>query len=43
MKKKPYKRKSPISKIKSETPGEHRVRYKNKLRLDKIRKIGLEK
>ena len=43
MKKKPYKRKSPINKIKSETPGEHGVRYKNKLRLDKIRKIGLEK
>jgi len=43
MKKKKYIRKSPINKIKSETAGEHGVRYKNKLRLDKIRKIKLEK
>jgi len=41
MKKRKYTRKSPINKIKSETPGEHGVRYKMKKMEEKIRKIKL--
>ena len=41
MKKKKYIRKSPINKIKSESPRDHGLRYKQKLRTDKIRKIKL--
>ncbi len=41
MKKKKYTRKSPINKIKSESPMEHGIRYKQKIRTDKIRKIKL--
>ena len=41
MKKKKYIRKSPINKIKSESPMEHGVRYKMKKMEDKIRKIKL--
>ena len=39
--KKKYTRKSPINKIKSESPRDHGLRYKQKLRTDKIRKIKL--
>lgn len=41
MKKKKYTRKSPINKIKSESPMEHGVRYKMKKMEEKIRKIKL--
>ncbi len=40
--KKKYTRKSPINKIKSESPRDHGLRYKQKLRTEKIikRKLG---
>ena len=41
MAKKKYTRKSPINKIKRESPMEHGVRYKMKKMDEKIRKIKL--